>query len=61
MRDGSVNAKANVDSPSFTGTPTAPTKSIYDDSNHWQPRNSLKALSFSNAVPKNRLYFSAQI
>jgi hypothetical protein len=55
-----LNAKAPMDSPALTGTPTAPTPGVSNDSTRIATTAFVKAAAFANAVPKNRLYFFSQ-
>lgn len=56
-----LNAKAPIDSPALTGTPTAPTPGVSNDSTRIATTAFVKAAAFTNAVPRNRLYFFGQI
>lgn len=46
-----VNSKANIDSPTFTGTPSAPTPTIGDSSTKLATTAFVASTAFSSALP----------
>lgn len=56
-----LNTKAPLASPNLTGIPTAPTPALADDSTTLATTAFVKSVAFASQIPKNRLYFFAQI
>lgn len=57
----SVVNRAPINSPAFTGIPTAPTKPASDDSTSLATTAFVKAVAFNNQIPKNRIFFFGQL